>query len=143
MWASVLTLVRHLRFRFSWSLICLPTAFQRVLGFINPTSIVAVPEFNKFLVYCDTALLSYPLDLVIRVSQGSSTPKTLDDSVERLAQKVGNVLFFKTGRVAHRTLSKGSGHVSGCVRFLIPKSCLCNKGLLACYTACTRINSPG
>jgi hypothetical protein len=76
------------------------------LAFINPTSVVALQEFNKFLVQCDTALFSYPLDLVIRVSQGHSAPNTLDDSVERLAQKDGNVLFFRAGRVAHRTLGK-------------------------------------
>jgi hypothetical protein len=84
----------------------LPTAFQRVLGFVNPSSIVAVPEFNKFILHYEMALFSYPLDLVIRVSQRDATPKTLEDSVERLAQKDGNVLFFKAGRIAHRTLSK-------------------------------------
>ena len=88
------------------------TAFQKVLEHINPTSIVAVPEFNKFIVHCDTALFSYPLDLVIRVSQGHATPKTLGDSAERLAQTDGSVLFFKAGRVRHRTLSKEPGHVS-------------------------------
>jgi len=50
------------------------------------------------------ALISYPLDLVILVSQGHAAPATLDDSVERLAIKDGTVLFFKAGRVAHRTL---------------------------------------
>jgi hypothetical protein len=71
---------------------------------VSPTSIVAVPEFNKLLVHCDTALFSYPLDLVIRVSQRHDTPETLEGSMERLAQKDGSVLFFKAGRVAHRTL---------------------------------------
>lgn len=111
---SVLTPVSYAISRLSWLLICLPTAFQRVLENIRPTSVVAVPEFNKFLVHCDTALFSYPLDLVIRVSQRRETPETLEDSMERLAQKDGSVLFFKAGRVAHRTLSKGSGHVSSC-----------------------------
>jgi hypothetical protein len=49
------------------------------------------PEFNKFLVHFESALFTYPLDLVISVSQGYSTPKTLEDSAERLAQKDGNV----------------------------------------------------
>lgn len=80
------------------------SSFQKVLELINPTSIVAVPEFNKFIVHCDTALFSYPLDLVVRVSQGHATPKILGDSAERLAQKDGSVLFFKAGRVGHRTL---------------------------------------
>lgn len=90
------------------------TAFQKVLELINPTSIVAVPEFNKLLVHCDTALFSYPLDLVVRVSMGNASPKALDDAVERLAQKDGSVLLFKAGRVGHRTLSKEPGHVFSC-----------------------------
>ena len=89
-------------------------AFQKVLELINPTSIAAVPEFNKFIVHCDTALFSYPLDLVVSVSQGHVTPKTLGDSAERLAQKDGSVSFFKAGRVARRTLSKEPGHVPSC-----------------------------
>lgn len=109
---SVLTLVSHSIPRVPWSLIFETTAFQKVLELISPTSIVAVPEFNKFLVHCDTALFSYPLDLVVRVSQGHATSKTLGDSVERLAQKDGSVSFFKAGRVGHRTLSKEPGHVS-------------------------------
>lgn len=116
------------------------TAFQKVLELINPTSIVAVPEFNKFIVHCDTALFSYPLDLVVRVSQGHATPKTLGDSAERLAQKDGSVLFFKAGRVRHRTLSK-EPVMYPAVSFLIPKSYLCSKVILACYVTCTGINS--
>ncbi|KAI9512110.1 hypothetical protein F5148DRAFT_1166295 [Russula earlei] len=80
------------------------SSFRKVLGFISPTSIVAIPAFNKFLVHCETALLSYPLDLVIRVSQGHADPEILGNCVERLAQKDGAVIFFKAGRGAHRTL---------------------------------------
>jgi RHO1 GDP-GTP exchange protein 1/2 len=92
----------------------LPTAFQKVLELISPTSIVAVPELNKFIVHCDMALFSYPLDQVVRVSQGHATPKSLGDCVERLAQNDGSVLFFRAGRVGHRTLSKEPSHVSIC-----------------------------
>jgi hypothetical protein len=87
---------------------------MRVSELIKPTSIVVIPEFNKLLVHWETALYSYPLDLVISVSQGHVTPKTLEGLVERLAQKDGNVLFFKAGRISHRTLSKELGHVSSC-----------------------------
>jgi hypothetical protein len=38
-----------------------------------------------------SALFSYRFDLVIRVSQRHATLKTLDDSVEMLTQKDGNV----------------------------------------------------
>jgi hypothetical protein len=114
MLVSVLNLVSHSFSRLRLSLICVTTAFQKVLELISPTSIVAIPECNRFLVHCETALFSYPLDLVVRVSQGHATPKTLGDSVERLAQKDGSVLFFKAGRVGHRTLSKEPGHISSC-----------------------------
>jgi len=66
-------------------------AFQKALELISPTPIVTVPDFNKFLVHCETALFSYRLDLAIRVSQRHATLKTLGDSVKRLAQKDGNV----------------------------------------------------
>jgi hypothetical protein len=68
---------------------------------------VAVPDFNKFIVHCESALFSYPLELVIRASQGDALSKLgLDNSVERLAQEHGEVLFLKAGRLADRTLSK-------------------------------------
>ncbi|KAF8269572.1 Dbl homology domain-containing protein, partial [Lactarius quietus] len=76
----------------------------RPLDFIKPTSIVALPETNNVLVHSETALFSYPLDLFIRVSQGDAAIQELNHSTERLAQKEGNVLFCKAGRVAGRTL---------------------------------------
>ncbi|KAH8994939.1 hypothetical protein EDB92DRAFT_1814889 [Lactarius akahatsu] len=83
------------------------SSFRRVLDFIKPTSIIALPESNNVVVHCETALFSYPLDLFIRVSQGGATIQELNDSAERLAQKDGNVLFCKAGRVANRTLELG------------------------------------
>ncbi|KAH9063839.1 hypothetical protein EDB87DRAFT_1829598 [Lactarius vividus] len=80
------------------------SSFRRVLDFIKPTSIIALPESNNVIVHWETALFSYPLDLLIRVSQGGATIQELNDSTERLAQKDGNVLFCKAGRVANRTL---------------------------------------
>jgi hypothetical protein len=77
------------------------------LEFNEPTSVVAVPEFNKLLVHCELELVSYSLELAIRVSQGDASSKPgLDDSEEKLAQDHGNVLFVKAGRIADQTLSK-------------------------------------
>jgi len=80
--------------------------FRIVLESDNPTSIVAVPDFDLFLVHCESALFSYPLDLVIRVSQsqGGATARDLDGSEERLNQEHEKVLFFKAGQVTGRTL---------------------------------------
>ncbi|KAI0303762.1 hypothetical protein B0F90DRAFT_1816034 [Multifurca ochricompacta] len=80
------------------------SSFRRVLEFTSPTSIVALPTFNKFLVHYETALFSYPLDLCIRVSQGKATAQSLYDSAERLGQKDGSVSLFNAGRIADRTL---------------------------------------
>lgn len=77
----------------------------------KPTSIVAVPEFKKFIVHSESALFSYPLDLVLRVSQEDAAPKDLYDSEERLAKDHGDVLFFKAGRVADQTLGERLSYI--------------------------------
>jgi|SRR5712672_1177140 len=83
-----------------------PAAFRQVLEINDPTSIVAVSEFNEFLVHYESALYSYPLDLIVRVSRGDATPEGLDDSKERLAQGRGDVLFMKVGCIFDETLSE-------------------------------------
>lgn len=92
-------------------------SFRKVLEFNEPTSIVAIPEFNKLIVHCEMALFSCSLELVIRVSQEDASSKPdLDNSEEKLAQGHGDVLFFKAGRIADRTLivyaSKASKEVT-------------------------------
>lgn len=67
---------------------------------------VANQDFDKFLVHCESALYSYPLDVVVRTSQGELTLESLVNSEEKLGQDHGKVLFFKTGRIANRTLSE-------------------------------------
>lgn len=105
--SMVLTIVSCQTFHLPWSLIGLPTAFQKVLEFNEPTSIVAIPEYDKFIVHCESALSSFPLELVIRVSQGDAASKpSLDESEEKLSKNHGDVLFFKAGRIGNQTLSK-------------------------------------
>jgi hypothetical protein len=95
-----------MHFRLSQSLTRLRAAFRKVLDFIKPTSIIALPESNSVLVHWETSLFSYPLDLFIRVSQGGAAIQELNHSAERLAHKDGSVLFCKAGRVANRTLGE-------------------------------------
>ena len=67
---------------------------------------MAIPEFNKFLVHCESALSSYPLDKVIRASravQSDAAIKDLGDSEEKLSMEEGHVLFLKVGRLNERT----------------------------------------
>lgn len=78
----------------------------------EPTSVVAIPEFNKLIVHCESELFSYSLELAIRVSQGDASSKPgLDNSAEKLAQDHGDILFFKAGRIADRTFSKQLNHI--------------------------------
>jgi RHO1 GDP-GTP exchange protein 1/2 len=69
-------------------------------------SIVAIPEFDKFLVHCEMSLFSYPLEMIVRASRGEATAKDLENSMKRLAEEHGTILFLKTGNVAGRTLGK-------------------------------------
>jgi hypothetical protein len=115
------------------------------LEFNEPTSIVAVPEFNKLIVHCELALFSYSLELAIRVSQEDASSKPgLDKSEEKLAQENGNVLFFKAGRIADRTLSKQLNHIRTRFPVTYPQnSCLCIEGFQGSYTTYIRVDPPG
>ncbi|KAH9960834.1 CNH domain-containing protein [Russula dissimulans] len=81
-------------------------SFRKVLDFDGPVSMVAIPAFNKFIVHCESALFSYPLDLVVRVSQGDATSKDLDSSVEWLSRGDGPISFLKVGRGHDRTVAR-------------------------------------
>lgn len=78
--------------------------FQRVLTFSNPPALIALQDFNKFIVQYEASLFAYSLDLLARVSQGQASPKALDASMEKLAGQDGSVLFTRSGKVGNRTL---------------------------------------
>jgi RHO1 GDP-GTP exchange protein 1/2 len=101
-----LSIVSCLDSHLSWLLTLLPAAFRKVLDFDGPVSMVAIPAFNKFIVHCESALFSYPLDLVVRVSQGDATSKDLDSSVEWLSRGDGPISFLKVGRGHDRTVGE-------------------------------------
>ena len=105
-----------------------PTAFKKVLEFNEPNSIVALPEFNKFIVHCELALSSYPLDKVIRVSrvEGDAVFQDLGASEEKLAQSDGDVLFLKAGRLDDLTVGKRLMS-SAFLCFSYPGSYLCDE----------------
>jgi hypothetical protein len=74
------------------------------LEFNEPNSIVAIPEFNKFIVHCELELYSYPLDKVVRASLGDAAYKDLSSLEEKkFAENHGEVLFLKAGRIVDRT----------------------------------------
>lgn len=78
---------------------------MKVLEFNEPNSIVAIPEFNKFLVHCEGKLTSYPLDKVVHVSQGTAEYKDLGYWAKQFgpAEGDGDVLFLKAGSIVDRT----------------------------------------
>jgi len=78
--------------------------FRRVLTFSNPPTLIALHDFNKFIVQHEASLLAYSVDLLARVAQGQAPPQTLDASMEKLAGQEGSVLFARSGRVGNRTL---------------------------------------
>lgn len=65
---------------------------------------VALQTFNKFIIHFESSLLAYSLDLMARVAQQQSPPKSLDASLEKIGGQDGNVLFFRAGRIGNRTL---------------------------------------
>jgi len=77
-------------------------SFRKVLESNEPNSMVAIPEFNKFLVHCESALSSYALDNIVRVSQ-DATSKCLEEPETELAKDDGAVSFLKVGRINNRT----------------------------------------
>jgi hypothetical protein len=76
------------------------------LEFNEPTSIAAIPAFGKFLVHCEKALYSYPLDMIVHAFRGEATFNDLDMAMKRLAKEHGTVSFLKTGSITGRTFGK-------------------------------------
>lgn len=50
-------------------------------------------------------LIAYSLDLVARFVQGHAPLQLLEASLERIAGQDSTVIFFRTFRVGHRTMS--------------------------------------
>lgn len=106
--ASMVLTVSHRKSYLSWyqSPTELPAAYRKVLDSNKPISMVAIQEFDKFLVCCESTLYSYSLDMAVRTSQGELTPESLINSEQKLGQDHGKILFFHAGRLANRTLSE-------------------------------------
>ncbi|KZT20157.1 hypothetical protein NEOLEDRAFT_1141126 [Neolentinus lepideus HHB14362 ss-1] len=79
-----------------------PGPFRKVLTCSNPTSMVALEDFNKLIIYHESSLWSYSLEMLARVSQGQTSPQGLEAS----RQKVGGdrVVLFRIGIFDDRTI---------------------------------------
>ncbi|KAI5122312.1 hypothetical protein M0805_002388 [Coniferiporia weirii] len=79
------------------------TKFRRVLNFQNAMYIAALQNHNKVLIHTDNILLSYSMDLIARVSQGSSPPEALDASMEKVSGQ-DSVSMVKVGIIKDRAI---------------------------------------
>ncbi|KAH7911069.1 hypothetical protein BJ138DRAFT_1113504 [Hygrophoropsis aurantiaca] len=78
--------------------------FRKILSFTSPTSIIALQDFNKFIVHHENWLISYSLDLLARVALYQAPPSSLDASLEKIAGQDGNVVFCSAGRIGQRSI---------------------------------------
>ncbi|KAF7986494.1 hypothetical protein HWV62_31305 [Athelia sp. TMB] len=78
--------------------------FTRVLPYSNPTSMLALQDFNKFVVQHEACLYSYSLDLMARVIRHPSSIKSFEATMEKIAGNEGSVLLARSGRVGNRIL---------------------------------------
>ena len=69
----------------------------------NAIYIVALQEHNKVVVLASGILLSYSMDIMARVSQGTSTTEALDASKEKISGD-DTVSIAKAGILRGRTV---------------------------------------
>lgn len=78
--------------------------FRKILSYGNPSSIIVLQDFNKFIVHHENYLLSYSLDLLARVAMYQAPASSLDASMEKIAGGDGTVLFCSAGRIKQRMI---------------------------------------
>ncbi|TFK47790.1 hypothetical protein OE88DRAFT_1705430 [Heliocybe sulcata] len=79
-----------------------PGPFRKVLSCFNPTSMVAIQDFNKLVIYHESSLWSYSLEMLARVSQGQASAQGLEASRQRVGGD--RVVLFRVGVFADRTI---------------------------------------
>ncbi|OAX43158.1 hypothetical protein K503DRAFT_732249 [Rhizopogon vinicolor AM-OR11-026] len=78
--------------------------FRKILSYGNPSSIIVLQEFNRFIIHHESYLLAYSLDILARVALYQAPPSSLDASLEKIAGGDGTVLFCCAGRIKMRTI---------------------------------------
>ncbi|KAG2157870.1 uncharacterized protein EDB93DRAFT_730686 [Suillus bovinus] len=78
--------------------------FRKILSYGNPSSIIVLQDFNKFIVHHESYLLSYSLDILARVTMYQAPASSLDASMEKIAGEDGTVLFCSAGRIKQRMI---------------------------------------
>ena len=119
--------------------------FRRILTFQNTLFIASLQHHRKVIIHTsDGLLLAYSMDIMARVGQGTSPPKALDASMEKVSGS-DNVVLAKVGIVKERTIGKLFlshrnqaksliGGFSGVCRQEFPANyCPCARGFGAAY----------
>ncbi|KAG1781631.1 hypothetical protein EV702DRAFT_1177351 [Suillus placidus] len=78
--------------------------FRKILSYGNPSSIIVLQDFNKFIVHHESYLLAYSLDILARVAMYQAPASSLDASMEKIAGGDGTVLFCSAGRIKQRMI---------------------------------------
>ncbi|KZT73684.1 hypothetical protein DAEQUDRAFT_808316 [Daedalea quercina L-15889] len=78
--------------------------YTKVLNLSDPTSMLALPEFNKLLILSDHYLYAYSMDLVARAASGQATTEHLEATRQVIAGNDGSVLFFRAGKIGSRNM---------------------------------------
>jgi len=90
---------------FTESLMDCLSDFRKILSYRNPSSIIVLQDFNKFIVHHESYLLAYSLDILARVALYQAPASSLDASLEKNAGGDGTVLFCCAGRIKMRMIS--------------------------------------
>jgi hypothetical protein len=68
--------------------------------------LIALHDFNKFLVHYNAAIYSYPLSGVSRVFSGDQSQESLEKCVEKVSGTSTEVQLARAGKIGNRTISK-------------------------------------
>lgn len=79
-------------------------AFQRVLPLANPTSIAALPDFDRLVIHQNNMLFTCSLEALARTALSAPQARGVDVGHQRITPFDDTILFFRVGRVGNRTL---------------------------------------
>jgi len=83
--------------------------FTKVLHYPNPRYIAALQTlgdkiFNRFIVHAESMVVSYSLEILVRLAIGQSTPEALDASMEKIGGSESNIVFCKCIQLGGRAM---------------------------------------
>lgn len=87
--------------------------FKKVLHYSNPKYMAALQTqgdkvFNRFIVYSESIIVSYSLELLARLALSQTTPEALDASMEKMYGSESNIVFCKCLQMGGKALGKFS-----------------------------------